>query len=283
MIYVVGDIHGCYYTLVKLINHIKKLDVNDSPEFVFVGDYVDRGLHSDKVIDYLIKMQADGAMCLRGNHDDVVDWLVNQHTVTDLSEFLPRFADPNDLANIVHWWNENGLSETLDCYNANVPLVKGPYGQVMNYAEQAKALKENMPDDHKEFLKGLPLYWENETHFACHAYMRPNEPLPRDLKFLPQERANETLWNRFPQYHQGGPLLIELIPVWDKIGIFGHTPTVSYGAVTAIKHHKIRLIDTYAFGGEYLTAYCCERDDFVQVAYELADIDKRAAEPEIKG
>ena len=49
----IGDIHGEYFKLASLLD---KLDIKDNDEFVFLGDYIDRGLYSRKVINKLIEL-----------------------------------------------------------------------------------------------------------------------------------------------------------------------------------------------------------------------------------
>jgi len=60
--YVIGDVHGCFYTLEKLTKQLP-LDAT----IIFVGDLCDRGLHSKEVIDYVIN---NNYHCVLGNHDD---------------------------------------------------------------------------------------------------------------------------------------------------------------------------------------------------------------------
>lgn len=64
---VISDIHGCYDTLIELLNLCPKGDI------IFAGDLVDRGPDSRKVIDYAIK---HNIQCVLGNHDDMmIDWV----------------------------------------------------------------------------------------------------------------------------------------------------------------------------------------------------------------
>ncbi len=50
-IFVIGDVHGCYHTLVKLVEKLPK-----KAELIFVGDLCDRGNFSRNVIDFVMKM-----------------------------------------------------------------------------------------------------------------------------------------------------------------------------------------------------------------------------------
>jgi serine/threonine protein phosphatase 1 len=259
MVYVISDIHGCFYTLEKLIKRVRKKD--ESPQFVFVGDYVDRGLHSKKCVEYVIQLQSEGAICLRGNHDDVIDWMLNKESVTNMDEMTPDSVEPT-LMTIGGWWLANGLFSTIQSY-LDMELTGNPYNFIL------KLFVGAVPDDHKKFFRGLKMHWENDTHFACHAHLDPKEPLPRTLDLLPSSSHNDMLWSRFPSKGiagVGGPF-----PVWDKIGVFGHTPVSSYGSVAPIRHGNLRLIDTVAFSNEYMAAYCCEQDNWILQATDLRD------------
>ena len=55
MQFIISDIHGCFYTLEKLIHRLDRLDPKAS--LIFVGDYMDRGLHSNMVMDYLLDLK----------------------------------------------------------------------------------------------------------------------------------------------------------------------------------------------------------------------------------
>ena len=59
--FVIGDIHGCYHTMRKLIAKLPK-----DAELVFVGDLCDSGLYTKEVIEYIID---NNHKCVLGNHD----------------------------------------------------------------------------------------------------------------------------------------------------------------------------------------------------------------------
>lgn len=60
---IIGDVHGCYKTLVSLLKQLP----ND--EICFVGDLIDRGPQSEKVVDLVIENNFD---CVMGNHEELM-------------------------------------------------------------------------------------------------------------------------------------------------------------------------------------------------------------------
>jgi len=60
--YVISDVHGCYHTLLNLINKLPK-----NSNLIFVGDLCDRGLYSKEVISFVLKNKYQVVL---GNHDN---------------------------------------------------------------------------------------------------------------------------------------------------------------------------------------------------------------------
>jgi len=52
-IWVISDIHGCYRPLEELL---KKLPIKKEHQVVFLGDYIDRGPDSKRVIENIRKL-----------------------------------------------------------------------------------------------------------------------------------------------------------------------------------------------------------------------------------
>ena len=73
---VVGDIHGMADKLNRLMSQIHawraSLGEETAAQFIFLGDYVDRGPDSRQVLDQVRAMQHAGAICLRGNHEQLM-------------------------------------------------------------------------------------------------------------------------------------------------------------------------------------------------------------------
>lgn len=74
-IFVFGDIHGCF-TAFK--NFIDKHPLTDKTCYLFVGDYTDRGLENDKMIQWLLdNYQKKNVVLLKSNHTVHLDHYAN--------------------------------------------------------------------------------------------------------------------------------------------------------------------------------------------------------------
>ena len=61
--FVLGDIQGCYQELRQLL---KQIDYKRNNDIFCVGDIVNRGPESDKVVDFVLKNKVKSVL---GNHD----------------------------------------------------------------------------------------------------------------------------------------------------------------------------------------------------------------------
>src|SRR5215217_9709116 len=69
--YAIGDIHGRLDLLTTLLTQIEWHRAGRDRTIVFLGDYIDRGPDSARVIATVRKLQAhepDAVVCLKGNH-----------------------------------------------------------------------------------------------------------------------------------------------------------------------------------------------------------------------
>jgi serine/threonine protein phosphatase 1 len=169
-IYAVGDIHGCAGLLDETLASIDAdMDRNRDRRCltVFLGDYIDRGPDSRRVIDLLIEWRRGReAVCLMGNHEEMM---------------LRFFAEP------VLWdrWAPNGGVQTVLSYGLRPAL----HLDEEEAADLADRLAERIPDSHVDFLGSLPFTFENGDVLFVHAGIKPG--LPMD-----QQRPEDLLWIR---------------------------------------------------------------------------------------
>lgn len=79
--FLIGDIHGCFYTLEKMLTHWEPRD----QKLVFVGDYIDRGNYSGKVLKLLWELQKSHpeTVLLKGNHEYIYNFHYTREPQTD--------------------------------------------------------------------------------------------------------------------------------------------------------------------------------------------------------
>ena len=75
--FIVGDVHGCFYTLKKLLQHWD----SDHQKLIFVGDYINKGKHSHKVVELVRMLQCKypGTICIKGNHEYDMTQYIDKH------------------------------------------------------------------------------------------------------------------------------------------------------------------------------------------------------------
>ena len=65
--FAIGDIHGCFDAMMELVDWVNP---STKDKLIFLGDYVNRGPDTNKVLDWLVRQSATrDLVCLRGNHE----------------------------------------------------------------------------------------------------------------------------------------------------------------------------------------------------------------------
>jgi len=154
----VGDIHGQYDMLQRLMDKIKP-SKNDM--FVFIGDYIDRGHKSKEVLDFLIDLKQNyHTVFLRGNHEDMLlDYL-------QLDEKAIRGDG----------YERNGGKFTAQSYGDDNSAIS--------------ELEQLIPATHMDFIHNTEIYFETEHYFFAHGGVMPGVP------FREQQRG-VLLWIRY--------------------------------------------------------------------------------------
>ena len=132
----IGDIHGHAAALGGLLD---LLAPQEHDQLVFLGDYIDHGPDSKRVIDCLLALQqACQVVTLMGNHEEIA------------LAALTR-------ASALQAWLEPGFGGQA---------TLGSYGPEASIAD--------LPPAHVAFLRGLHRFHETESHFFMHANYAPN-------------------------------------------------------------------------------------------------------------
>ncbi len=191
----IGDVHG---RLAKLEDLLGQIQPRADDRLVFLGDYVDRGPDSYEVVERLIALRRElpRTVLLRGNHEAFL---------------LALFREPVHGQRQV-WLERDGGRATIASYQA-----AGQY-----------------PIVHRDFFESLPLTFETERFFFCHAGVRPRIALDR-------QREDDLLTIREPFLSSNAN--------FGKVVVHGHTVVAHPQVLT----NRINL-DTGAGEGGPLTA-----------------------------
>ena len=183
----IGDVHGMYQKLIKLMDKIRFNP--DEDLLIFLGDYIDRGPDPGRCLQYIFALQQqypDVVVCLMGNHEVMMS-----------SYFMQKRGNYNNL--IVDYagsWLDNGGLETL------------------------KQLDEMDADTKEELLQwvmNLPVKFQYQDYFFCHAGVDPDVPLAVQNEF-------DMLWRRqqwWEQYKGEETLVVGHTPVQKVMKLTG--------------------------------------------------------------
>ncbi|HLL90429.1 MAG TPA: metallophosphoesterase, partial [Tepidisphaeraceae bacterium] len=251
MRWVIGDVHGMLGPLEALLAAVDRADPDR--RLLFAGDYVNRGPDSRGVLDLLVAL--DRARFVRGNHDDILDLIVNG------SGRVPQLI--NDPGVAVQWFFDQGLVPTLESYGADYFGIESVAARPSHAG--IRHVTDGIPTAHRSFLHELPLVLEEDDLFVCHASWAIDEP---DDHVAAKVGADESLkrivlWNRFADAE------VAAVKRWRRTGYFGHTPVTNYLPDTAtdlvpVTGPNVVLVDTAAALGPAgrLTAWCHEEDRY---------------------
>ena len=136
-LFILGDIHGCLDPLKRMMDKIDWRPEEDG--LIFLGDYIDRGMDSKGVVDYIIEISNSSPLvqCLMGNH-------------------------------------ENILLDFLSCGDPRLLLLNGGITTLESYQVEEKGETEALiPPEHVAFFESLFLYIELDEYYVVHAGFRP--------------------------------------------------------------------------------------------------------------
>jgi len=220
LVYAVGDVHGRADLLEQVLERIRRdrerrAAMHDAPALlVFLGDYIDRGPESRRVIDILCAVANEPEFECRfliGNHEDA----------------MLDFVDGKIRG---QGWSSHGGDATLRSYGVSVPSSSSRE----SWAEARARLLDVLPQYHLDFLRNLELMIVIGRLVFVHAGIRHGIGLD-------QQERRDLLWIRksFLGMPCSEPFLV----------VHGHTPKEeAYGASGRL------CLDTGAYMTGRLTA-----------------------------
>jgi serine/threonine protein phosphatase 1 len=186
----IGDVHGDLRHLLTLWERLPPLTASDT--VVFLGDYVDRGPDSRGVIDFVRSLPSRTparVVALMGNHEQI---------------FLDAYENGNSQS---LWPPSNGVMATYLSFTGEA--FDGSDQQM----ERMLDIKGWLPADVYQWMKALPLWYEDERAIYVHAGLEGEGK----VWFHPTKSQEESLlWMREDDFWRGYS---------GKRLVFGHTVT----------------------------------------------------------
>lgn len=207
-LFAIGDIHGCFDLLKELLEN--KIQLQKPDKLILLGDYIDRGIQSKEVIDYIIDLKEKGIdiVPLLGNHESML-------------------LDAYNNEGLTYKWIQNGGSTTLKSFNIT-------------------SLKDIEPK-YIEFFKGLSYYFALNEYLFVHAGFNDSDINPFADKYsmiwlFKQTYENPLLMNKII-IHGHRPITVDVCKeiVYSNKNVINldtgcvYSNMTGYGTLTAIE------------------------------------------------
>lgn len=197
MHYVIGDVHGCCYEMLKLIKKIERED--EQAEIILIGDVINRGADTPAVLEWCMKhISPDGKyQMLMGNHElTFLDWCSR--------EWFPYCEGKKKTYEHAHYHTDEDLK------NAGV-LTESKVREIYEFFMKLPVVKEKeviSPDGRQKYV-------------LAHSWAKKDE---MDAIRSGSKRAKE-FWKTFLLDRSGVEKDAAYDPEGTEILIHGHTPT----------------------------------------------------------
>lgn len=201
-LFVLSDVHGNYDEMMALY---EQLPINPKKDqLIVLGDFIDRGPDTKKVVEQLMKWKKKYPhwQILYGNHEDLM---------LDALMYGGRIYDSYYL------WYSQGGRETFYSY---IPE------NLTEYEKQIIQVKDAIPQEHLEWIAGLPRFYQTEDYIFVHGGLKPG-------KTVEETETQDILWIRDE--------FIDSDYDWSKKVIFGHTPDFENLGMPIVMDNKIGI------------------------------------------
>ena len=249
--YAIGDLQGCYDSLLHLLEKINFDQTKDT--LWFAGDLINRGPDSLSTLRF-VKSLGDSAISVLGNHD--LHLLAIAYGVkTTRSPDLQRILDANDKDELLHWLSHRPLLHHDNHLNYTIAHAGiYPLWTLQQAQECALELEHELKNNLNNFLHKMygdkPEKWDesltgfDRLRFICNSFTR--------MRFCHQDGCLDFSSNGAP-----GSIPENALPWFDISNrktkqerlLFGHWSTLG-----KISRENIYALDTGCVWGGELTA-----------------------------
>lgn len=156
-VHIFGDIHGCYEPLKE---YFEKNPYNNEDMYIFVGDYIDRGIQNKEVLEFLIQLsKKNNVLLLEGNHErwlkyyalDETEEFENIHSKEFLKNTIPQIIDM-DKADLRNFYRKLGQIAYFE-YDKKIYIVS--HGGLSYIPIELQLVST------EQFIKGVGSYQTN--------------------------------------------------------------------------------------------------------------------------
>ena len=250
--YAIGDLQGCYDSLLRLLD---KLNFNESKDTLwFAGDLVNRGPDSLSTLRF-VKSLSDNAITVLGNHDLHLLAIAAKHKKTKDSG-LKEILNADDADDLLNWLRKQPLLHHDPQLNFTM-VHAGIYPDwdlqdAQKYANELEAVLRS--DDYLDFIfnmyGNLPDKWDDELkgwerlRIICNIFTR--------MRYCENDGTLNFKSHGAPGTHPENTVSWFEVPnrkVMENTILFGHWSTLGI-----INKKNIYALDTGCVWGGKLTA-----------------------------
>lgn len=175
-VYAIGDIHGHAGLLAELLDEIERDNANRPAarvRIVILGDIIDRGPESAKLLEVLLPAIGENFIVLKGNHEELM---------------VAAYRGNVEAMDV---WLSVGGTETLHSLGVErSAITRADLGSTLD------AMRSAVPFGLISSLEALPTSIPIGDYFFCHAGVRPKVPLSaqtdRDLLWIRDQFTSST-------------------------------------------------------------------------------------------
>lgn len=265
--FVIGDVQGCYQSLMALLEAIH---YSDADRLIFLGDLVNRGPASLEVLRFA--SQAKNCQAVLGNHDLHLLGRADGVYAKRSSDTLDAVLAAEDRDNLLAWLSQQSFSlslqgDTLVCVHGGIP----PGMPFETFCQRSQALSRAFHQNPRALLEAIgPLRGvdkmstiQSDAELAevitNIRFCQPDGTIVFNNPADSREGAGQNLLAWYNLLHSS----------WhDKRVLFGH-----WAALQGIaKQANVLALDTGCVWGGVLTAYCVEEDKRYKVKANSQDV-----------